>query len=99
MISTDLHSTLVGILELTVLGVAAFFAGFVVLSYLTYGSRPRPQFDLRDPARSAENLVVWAGIRLVALLVPVGKPIIAMLSEASADVGDWFLSNLRNESR
>ena len=102
MISTDLHSLLVGILDLTLLGVAAFYAGFVVLSYITYGPRPRPQFELHSPARSAENMVVWAGIKLVALLVPVGKPVLAMLSEASAEVGDWFLSNLsnlHNESR
>ena len=99
MTNMDLHSIFVGILELTLLGVTAFYAGFVLLSYITYGPRPRPQFDLRNPARSAENLVVWAGIKLVALLVPVGKPVLAMLSEASAEVGDWFLSNLHNESR
>jgi hypothetical protein len=99
VISTDLHSIFVGILELTLLGVTAFYAGFVLLSYITYGPRPRPQFELREPARSAENLVVWAGIKLVALLVPVGKPVLAMLSEASAEVGDWFLSNLHHESR
>jgi hypothetical protein len=95
----DLHSIFVGILELTLLGVTAFYAGFVLLSYLTYGPRPRPQFELREPTRSAENLAVWAGIKLVALLVPVGRPILAMLSEASAEVGDWFLSNLHHESR
>lgn len=99
MTNMDLHSIFVGILELTLLGVTAFYAGFVLLSYITYGPRPRPQFDLRNPARSAENLVVWAGIKLVALLVPVGKPVLAMLSEASAEVGDWFLSNLDHESR
>lgn len=99
MFSTDLHSVLVGILDLTLLSVAAFYAGFVLLSYITYGPRPRPQFDLSEPARSAENLIAWAGIKLVALLVPVGKPVLAMLSEASAEVGDWFLSNLRHESR
>ena len=99
MISTDLHSIFVGILDLTLLGVAAFYAGFVSLSYVTYGPRSRPQFDLSHPAGSAENLIVWAGIKLVALLVPVAKPIIAMLAEASAEVGDWFLSNLYHESR
>jgi len=95
----DLHSILTGCLELAFLAAAAFYAVFVLISYLTYGPRPRPQFDLRDPVRSAENLAVWAGIKLVALLVPVGRPILAMLSEASAEVGDWFLSNLHHESR
>lgn len=99
MISTDLHTLVVGLLDLTVLGVTAFYAGFVVLSYITYGPSPRPQFELRNPARSAENLVVWSGIKLVALAVPVGKPVLAMLSEASAEVGDWFLSNLHQEPR
>ena len=99
MTSTDLHSILTGTLELVLLGLAAFYAGFVLLSYITYGPRTRPQFELRNPARSAENLAVWAGIKLVALLVPVGKPLLAMLSEASAEVGDWFLSNLHIELR
>jgi hypothetical protein len=99
VISDGLHSMLVGSLELAFVAAAAFYAVFIVISYLTFGPRPRPQVDFRDPARSAENLAVWAGVKLIALLVPVGKPVFAMLSEASAEVGDWFLSNLHHESR
>jgi hypothetical protein len=76
----------------------AFYAFFVLISYLTYGRRPLPQVELRDPARSAEHLAVWIGVELLALAVRAFTPIFAMLSEASAEVGDWFLSNLHHES-
>jgi hypothetical protein len=95
----DWRTAFTEILDLAVLAGAAFYAVYVLIRYLTNGPGPRPQVDLRDPARSAEHLAVWLGVKTVALGVRMGTPIFAMLSEASADVGDWFLSNLHHESR
>jgi hypothetical protein len=94
----DRHSIFSGFLELAVLAGAAFYAVFVLISYLTEGSRPRPQVDLRYPARSGQHLAVWLGVKLLALVVQAVALVLAMLSEASAEVGDWFLSNLHHES-
>ncbi len=58
----------------------------------------RPRVDWRDPAHSAEHLAVWLGVKALALAVRVGTPIFGMLSEASAEVGDWFLSHRHDES-
>lgn len=98
MASVDWHSIVTDFLAIVVLVGAAFYAAYVLISYLTYGARPRPQVDFRDPARSAENLAAWAGVNAVALGVRAITPIFAMLSEASADVGDWFLRNHRPQT-
>jgi len=99
VLSIDVQSIFSGFLELALLATFALYAGLVVLSYLTYGVRPRPQVDLHDPAHSAEHLAVWLGVRILALAVRAGGWVFGMLSEASAEVGDWFLSHRRPETR
>ena len=99
VLSTDVQSIFSGFLELALLAGFALYAGLVVLSYLSYGVRPRPQVDLRDPAHSAEHLGVWLGVRVLAVAVRVGSRIFGMLSEASAEVGEWFLSRRHPETR
>ena len=91
MVSMDWHSIFITFLELAVLAGASFYAVFVLISYLTEGSRPRPQIDLRDPTRSAQHLAVWLGVKLLALVVRTVAPVLTMPSEASAEMGDWFL--------
>lgn len=97
--STDLPSIFSGLLNLALLAGAALYAGLVVMSYRAEGAHVRPQIDLHDPAHSAERFAVWMGVKTLTLAVRVGTPIFGMLSEASADVGDWFLSHRRNETR
>jgi hypothetical protein len=98
VISVDWHSIATDVLALVVFVGAAFYGAYVLITYLTYGARPRPHVDLLEPARSAENLAEWAGVNTVALGVRVATPVFAMLSEASADVGDWFLRNHRPQT-
>ncbi len=97
--STNLQGIFSGFLELALLAGFAFYAGLVVVSYLTYGPRPRPRVDPHDPAHSAEYLAVWLGVKILALALRAGSRIFGMLSEASADVGDWFLNHRRPETR
>ena len=94
----DWTTTLTTAFDWAVIAGAAFYGTFVLISYFTHGLRPRPRIEFSHPARLAENMAVWLGVKAVAVGVRAGKPVFAMLSEASADVGDWFL-NLRNESR
>jgi len=76
---------------------AALYAGFVLESYRTDGPRVRPRVDWHDPAHSAEHWAVWLGVIALALVVRVATHIFTMLSEASAEVGEWFLSRRRDE--
>jgi len=99
VLSMDVQSIFSGFLELVVLGGLALYTGLVVVSYLTYRPRPRPRVDLRDPARSVEHLAVWLGVNILVLAVRAGGRVFGMLSEASADVGEWFLSRRRPQTR
>jgi len=94
----DFQSIFSVCLNLALLAGAALYAGLILMRYLTDGQRPRPVVDPRDPAQSAERLAVWLGVKALALAVRMLTPIFEMLSEASAEVGEWFLSNRRHET-
>lgn len=93
----DFHSIISGFLKLVLLAGGTFYAGLVLTSYRTEGAHPRPEFNWRDPAHSVEHWAVWLGVKAVTLAEPPAMAIFGMLSEASADVGEWFLSR-RHES-
>lgn len=98
MMNANLHSIFSGLLGLALLAGAALYAGLVLTSSLTDSLQLRPRFEWRDPAHSVERLAVWLGVKALALAVRVATKIFGMLSEASADVGDWFLSKRHHES-
>ena len=98
MVRMDWQSTLGGFIELALLAGMMFYVTLVLISYLENKAQVRPRFDRRDPLRSGEQLAVWLGVEIVALAVRVAAPILAMLSEASAEVGDWFLSHRHHET-
>jgi hypothetical protein len=77
----------------TWLGVAAgaLYATLVLMRYRTDGPRYRFELSLDDPARSIQHLAVWLGVKVVAGCVWIAKPILNMLLEASAEVGEWFI--------
>jgi hypothetical protein len=90
--SMDIHGVFIVSLKLVFLGLVAVYVGSVLIHYLTHGPRPRPRFDWHDPAHSAERLAIWLGAKGFAVAVIAAVRIFEMLSEASAEVGDWFLS-------
>jgi len=98
VVGADLQSIFTGFLKLVLLAGATLYTGLVLMSYLTDSPRLRPQVDWRDPAHSAERLAVWLGVRSLAMTVRVLTPVLGMLSEASAEVGEWFLSHRHHES-
>jgi hypothetical protein len=93
----DLQSIFTGCLKLAVVAGAALYTGLVLMNYRTDGPHVRPRVDLRDPAHSAERLAVWLGVKALALAVRVATKIFGMLSEASAEVGEWFLDRGHRE--
>ncbi|MGA3328615.1 MAG: hypothetical protein ABSF45_29550 [Terriglobia bacterium] len=97
MVGASLQSVFTGFLKLALLAGAALYAGLVLMSSLTAGSYLRPQVDWRDSVRSAGRWAVWLGVRALAMAVRVATPIFAMLSEASAEVGEWFLDRRHHE--
>jgi len=97
--SMDFQSIFSAFLNLTLLAGVAFYGGLVLRRYLTDGARLFPRVDRRDPAHSAERLAVWLGVKALAFAVRIGTPIFDMLSEASAEVGEWFLSYRRHETQ
>ena len=90
---TELRTIVGGLVNLALLAGALLYAGLVLISYRATSSAVRPRVDLRDPAQSAERLAVWFGVLALAFGIRVATPVFGMLSEASADVGDWFLSH------
>jgi hypothetical protein len=78
---------------MTWLAVAAggLYAGMVLMRYRTDGPHYRLSFELRDPIRSVEHLVVWLGVEVLATCLQFAGVILDMLLEASAEVGEWFM--------
>ena len=99
MFGTNLRTIIGGVLNLILLTGALLYAGLVAINFNALNSRVRPQVNLRDPAQSAQKLAVWLGVMTLATGIRVATPVLAMLSEASADVGDWFLSHRRRQTR
>jgi hypothetical protein len=86
-----------GFCKLAVVAGAALYTGLVLMSFRTDGPHHRPQTAWRHPVRSAERLLVWLGVKGLELAAGITTPIFAMLSEASADVGEWFLGDRYHE--
>jgi len=91
-VATGLETMLSGFIELAILAGVALYAGLVLMSYWTDGPHVHVRFDLKDPAPSAERLAVWLGVKALAFMVWIATPLFGMLSEASAEVGEWYLS-------
>ena len=78
---------------LTWLPVAAgaLYAGMVLMRYRTDGPHYRLSFELRDPARSVQHLLVWLGVKVLEACLRIARAILNILLEASAEVGEWFI--------
>ena len=95
MAGADSHSIFIGFVRLTLLAGVALYSGLVMLSFRTEGLHPRLRMDWRDPLYSAGRLPVWLGVKALALALGMAGPVFAMLSEASAEVGEWVLGTSR----
>ena len=79
-------------LKLAFIVTVALYCGMVLTNYAVRGSAYSVRFDFGDPAWSIKQLLVWCGVRLLAGIVRTIKAVLDLLIEASADVGEWFIS-------
>lgn len=93
MLSMDWHSLFSGLLDVVLLAGGILYSTLVLLSYFEGRGRTRPRFDRNNLSRSGERIAVWFGVRTLALTVRMANPILGQLSEASAEVGEWFLNH------
>jgi hypothetical protein len=91
VVATDLNSLFTGFLKLAIPAGGVLYSGLVLMSYRTDGPQPRPGFHLQDPGRSAERLLLWLGMKALALGVQIAIRTFGMLTEASAEIGEWYL--------
>jgi len=85
-------STVLGyLLSWLAFAAVALYVGVVLVSYRTAGPRYRLNLNLRDPARSTQQLGVWIGVKLLWAGVRITKSTLNNLLEASAEVGEWFM--------
>jgi hypothetical protein len=64
----------------------------VLVGYLSLSRHPRPEFDSSRRLVSAWRLSVWAGVEALDLVLRMSRPLFNVLSEASADVGQWAIT-------
>jgi len=83
--------------KLLVIVGGVFYASLVVAAY----AREGPGFQLRlesgYPARAAERLLIWVGVRITAMMASALKWVLDVLYEASADVGAWVVSKSNSQ--
>jgi hypothetical protein len=88
---TYLSIVLGALLKMLAVAAGALYAGMVLMRYRADAPRYRLNLEYRDPARSAQHLVVWLGVKVLDAGVRLARVILNMLMEASAEVGEWFI--------
>jgi hypothetical protein len=79
-------------LKLVFVAFVALYSGMVLTNYAVRGSDYQLRFDFGEPAWSVKQLLVWCGVRLLAGIVRTIEAVLNQLIQASADVGEWFIS-------
>jgi hypothetical protein len=78
--------------KLLLIAAGALYASLVAATYSKEGPDFQLRLELGDPARSAERLLIWAGVRITTMMAGAVRWILELLYEASADVGTWVVS-------
>ena len=81
-----------GLVRMTLVAAGVFYVVQVLVTYARQGSHLKPEYDTNDRLRSAERFLVWAGVMTVWAVGRVARPVVNMLSEASADFGEWAIN-------
>jgi len=89
--ATYLSTVFGALLKLLAVAAGALYVGMVLMKYRTDGRQYRLNLELGDPARSAEHLVVWLGVKVLDGCVRSATVIFNMLLEASIEVAQWFI--------
>ena len=78
-------------LRLAMVFAVLFYMGMVYLTYSAHGPRYRLELNPARPARSTARFAVWLGVRTFVVMAGAAQAFYHTLSEASADVGEWFI--------
>lgn len=81
-----------GATKLGLVALGAFYAFAVLTTYATEGPRRHLRLNFMHPGRSAGQLAVWLGVKVISVVVRAAKSTLEVLCEASADVGGWLVS-------
>lgn len=83
----------VALVKMGLMAAGVLYAVEVLVNCLSLGRHQRPEFDSSQRLRSAWRLSVWAGVAATNLVVRMSRPLVNMLSDASADVGEWAVTH------
>jgi hypothetical protein len=75
----------------------ALYAGLVWMTYVTYGPGFQLRFNPETPVASLERLALWLGVRAISVTLSFCRALWDLLSEASAEVGEWFIAKRSEE--
>ena len=78
--------------NLLLIAGGAFYVFRVLRTYAREGAGYRLHLEWGGPARSAERLLIWAGIKVILAVLWAVRSVLNVLYQASADVGTWVVS-------
>src|SRR5579863_9485341 len=81
-----------GLLKVGLASAGLLYAVEVIGGYAKFGEHDRPEFDPTHIIKSVEQLAVWVGVTSIRLAMRISRPLLGILTEASADVGEWALA-------
>jgi len=95
-----MQEVLSGLIKLGLLAVGVLYAIQILKTYASAraGEPHWPPLDRKEPIRSAEQVLIWGGVFVVAVVVRLVRPLVDMLSEASAEVGEWAINRHPTEA-
>lgn len=88
----SIHELVWGLLKIGLASVGLLYAVEVIASYAKCGEHDCPEFDPAHIVDSIERLAVWVGVISIRVSVRMCRPLLGVLTEASADVGEWALA-------
>ncbi|HEV2426017.1 MAG TPA: hypothetical protein VGZ29_14400 [Terriglobia bacterium] len=87
------QEVVVALIRAGLMVAGVLYAVDVLVNCLSLKEHNRPEFDASRRFRSAWLLSVWAGVTAAKLVVRMSRPLVNILSEASADVGEWAITH------
>lgn len=86
------------LLKISLMLAGIFYITEVLVNFVRSGEHYQPVVEPEHPFRSAGHLLTGAGIFVTAALVTLARPIVEMLAEASAEVGEWALTKRQSQA-
>lgn len=87
------QEVVVALIRAGLMTAGVLYAVEVLVNCLSLGEHERPEFDVSKRFRSAWRVSIWAGVTAAKFVVRISRPLVNMLSEASADVGEWAITH------